>query len=388
MPDAAFPSVPAAPFSWFHSPRPILHLKILLLKPSSLGDVIQALPVLRLLKQHFGDAEIFWWIDSALAPLLEGDPDLAGVVRFERRRWAHPRHWLEMLRSIRWLRAQKFDLVIDLQCLARSGAFAWLANGKFLAGLDEVREGARGFYDLAVPRNGFYTHAVDWYLAVLPPLGVPVHKNFTWLPERPEIAAEVKRKWPEAADRQPAVRREENGACQSAGPEAGAPDWIALQPGARWDNKRWPAEHFAELVQALAKKFPGVRFAILGGREDRPLGEIIARAEPARCLNLCGATSLPEMVEWIRRCDLMVTNDSGPMHAAAALGKPLVALFGPTEPRRTGPYGQLENAVQLALPCSPCMKSQCHFERPMDCLRALPPTLVLQRILAIRKIIS
>ena len=93
-----------------------------------------------------------------------------------------------MLRSIRWLREQNFDLVIDLQCLARSGAFAWLANGKFLVGLDEVREGARGFYDLAAPRKSFHTHAVDWYLSVLPQLGVPVHKNFQWLPERPEIA--------------------------------------------------------------------------------------------------------------------------------------------------------------------------------------------------------
>ncbi len=140
-------------------------MKILILKPSSLGDVIQALPVLRLLKLHFADAEIFWWIDSALAPLLEGDPDLAGIVRFERQRWAKPQHWPEMFRSIRWLRAQKFDLVIDLQCLLRSAVFAWLANGKFLAGLDETREGARGFYDLAVPRKSFHTHAVDWYLA-------------------------------------------------------------------------------------------------------------------------------------------------------------------------------------------------------------------------------
>ena len=172
-------------------------MKILILKPSSLGDVIQALPVLRLLKLHFPTGEFFWWIDSALAPLLEGDPDLSGIVRFERQRWAHPQHWPEMFRSVRWLRAQKFDLVIDLQCLLRSATFAWLANGKNLVGLDEVREGARGFYDLAVPRKNFRTHAVDWYLSVLPPLGVPVHKNFIWLPERPEISAVVKRKWPD-----------------------------------------------------------------------------------------------------------------------------------------------------------------------------------------------
>ncbi len=349
-------------------------MKILILKPSSLGDVIHALPVLRLLKLHHPNAEIFWWIDSSLAPLIEGDPDLAGIVRFERKRWGKPRHWPEMFRSIRWLRAQNFDLVIDLQCLARSGAFAWLANGKFLVGLDEVREGARGFYDLAVPRPSFYTHAVDWYLAVLPPLGVPVHKNFTWLPERPQIAADVKRKWPDV------------GVQASACPSPDTlkrelqPRWIALQPGARWLNKRWPVQHFAELIRALAKKFPTARFAVLGGKDDAPLGERIFQAAPEKVLNLCGATTLPEMIEWVRRCDLLITNDTGPMHVAAALGKPLVALFGPTAPERTGPYGQLQNVLRLNLPCSPCLKSDCHFEKPDECLRALSPVQVLTRV--------
>jgi lipopolysaccharide heptosyltransferase II len=332
-------------------------LKILILKPSSLGDVIQALPVLRLLKLHFRDAEIFWWIDSALAPLLEGDPDLAGIVRFERKRWASPIHWPEMLRSVQWLRAQKFDLVIDLQCLARSAAFAWLADGKFLVGLDEAREGARGLYDVAAPRKSFHTHAVDWYLSVLPPLGVPVHKNFNWLPDRPAIATAVKSKW------------KTNGA-----------KLILLQPGARWDNKRWPAEYFSQLVSLLAGKFPAARFAILGSAEDKPLGEIISRAAPECALNLCGEISLPEMIEWIRLCDLMVTNDTGPMHAAAALGKPLVALFGPTEPRRTGPYGQLENVLRIELPCSPCLKSYCDWKNPNECLTAISPQIVFERV--------
>ena len=349
-----------------HSSR----LKILILKPSSLGDVIHALPVLRLLKLHFRDAEIFWWIDSALAPLIEGDPDLAGIVRFERQRWGQPRHWPEMLRSLRWLRAQNFDLVIDLQSLLRSAVFAWLTRGKFLAGLDDTREGASGFYDLAVPRQDFSTHAVDWYLSVLPPLGVPVHKNFEWLPERKEVAADLKRKWPAAFSSTPhsALR---------------TPHLIALQPGARWDNKRWPAEHFAALVHELDGKFPSARFAILGGKDDLPLGEKIAAAAPEKCLNLCGATTLPEMIEWVRLCDLLITNDTGPMHVAAAMGKPLLALFGPTAPARTGPYGQLENVMQIELPCSPCMKSDCHFAKPNECLRALTPAAVLQRASAI-----
>jgi lipopolysaccharide heptosyltransferase II len=254
------------------------------------------------------------------------------------------------------MRAQNFDWVIDLQCLARSGAFAWLANGQFLIGLDEVREGARGFYDVAIRRASFHTHAVDWYLAVLPRLGVRVHKNFQWLPERPAIAAAVKSKW------------------QTDGAR-----WIAFQPGARWENKRWPVEFFAELVRSLAKKIPDTRFAILGTAEDQSLGETITRAEPLRCLNLCGQTSLLETVEWLRRCELMVTNDTGPMHVAAALGKPLVALFGPTEPRRTGPYGHLENVLRIDLPCSPCLKSHCTYEKPDECLKAISPTMVFER---------
>ena len=332
-------------------------MKILILKPSSLGDVIHALPVLRLLKRHFSTAEIYWWIDSALAPLIEGDPDLAGIVRFERKRWARPQHWPEMFRSVRWLRDQNFDLVIDLQCLARSGAFAWLARGKFLVGLDEVREGARGFYDIAVPRKSFLTHAVDWYLSVLPALGVPVHTNFTWLPARPEISAAVNSK----------LKTQDS-------------KLILLQPGARWANKRWPVQHFAGLVRALVQKFPDARFAILGDKGDQPLGQVIAQAAPEHCHNLCGATSLPEMIEWVRCGDLLITNDTGPMHVAAALGKPLVALFGPTEPRRTGPYGQLQNVLRLDLPCSPCLKADCTYEKTDECLRALSPATVLARV--------
>ncbi|HUA38601.1 MAG TPA: lipopolysaccharide heptosyltransferase II [Candidatus Sulfopaludibacter sp.] len=341
-------------------------MKILILKPSSLGDVVQALPVLRLLRRHLPASQIYWWIDSNLAPLLENDPDLTGVVGFERRRWAAPRHWPEMFRSIRWLRKQRFDWVIDLQCLARSGAFAWLADGKFLVGLDEVREGARGFYDLAVRRASFHTHAVEWYLAVLPHLGVPVHNHFAWLPERPDVAAEVKRKWLEQF--------------RIPNSELRTPKWIAIQPGARWPNKRWPVEYFAELVRFLSRKFPGFRFAILGGEEDRPLGETIACVETQRCLNLCGQTSLLEMVEWLRLCDLMITNDTGPMHVAAALGKPLIALFGPTEPRRTGPYGQLNNVLRIDLPCSPCLKSHCTYKKRNECLNALSPAMVLQQV--------
>jgi len=332
-------------------------VKILILKPSSLGDVVQALPVLRAIKQHLPTSEVYWWIDANLAPLLEEDPDLAGVVPFERRRWATPDNLSQLWQNVRRLREQRLDWVIDLQCLARSASFAWIANGQLTVGLDERREGSRGFYDLTAPRPSFHTHAVDWYLGVLPLLGVPPARDFRWLPARPAIAASLKRRWPIDGAR-----------------------WVLLQPGARWLNKRWPAEHFAELVRLAAAWRPDLRFAILGSLDDRGLGEAIARAEPGRCLDLTGRLSLPEMVEWIRAGTLMISNDTGPMHVAAAVGTALVAVFGPTEPRRTGPYGQLDQVVQLDLPCIPCLKSRCVLPEPFQCLRTLPPAVVFEAL--------
>jgi len=337
-------------------------LKILILKPSSLGDVIQAMPVLRLLKLHWPESEIFWWIDSGLAPLLEDDRDLKGVVRFKRRRWVKPVNWPEVVYSVRWLRRQNFDLVIDLQCLFRSGMFAWLANGKLLVGLDEPREGARGFYDIAVRRDSFYTHAADWYLAVLKRLNIPTERNFDWIPERTAISEEVKRKW-----------------------SADAARWIIVQPGARWWNKRWPKEYFFALVRQIAEARPEFRFAILGGADDTEAGALITQAAPDRCLDLTGKISLPEMIEWIRLGELMISNDTGPMHVAAALGKPVAGIFGPTEPRRTGPYGQLQNVVRIDLPCAPCLKSRCHYFKPMECMRGISPEMVFSRAMNLLK---
>ena len=334
-------------------------MKILILKPSSLGDVIQAIPVLRLLKRAFPGSQIFWWLSTELRPLLDGDPDLAGIIPFDRRRWVSPRHWNETIRSILLMRAQRFDWVIDLQGLARSGFFAWIARGELLVGIEDGREGAAGFYDLRVPRPSRATHAVDWYLEVLRHLSVPVHWDFEWLPKRDAAAASVEQKWRVRGTR-----------------------WILFSPGARWSNKRWPAVNFAEVLRLLARTLPDRRFAIVGGREDVELGKTIAAAVPDRCVDLAGRTSLPEMIEWVRACELMVTNDTGPMHVAAALRKPVVALFGPTDPRRTGPHGQIDEAQQARLPCVPCLKATCANPRQFECLEVLSPAAVAGRIQA------
>jgi lipopolysaccharide heptosyltransferase II len=158
--------------------------------------------------------------------------------------------------------------------------------------------------------------------------------------------------------------------------------WIALQPGGRWTNKRWPVESYAAAARKLAEENPALRFSILGSREDALLGETIAKAVPGRCLDLTGALSLPQMVEWIRACRLMITNDTGPMHVAAALGIPVTGVFGPTEPARTGPYGQVEQAIRASLPCVPCMRDSCRHRPEMECLTSITPDRVVRSVMA------
>ncbi len=332
--------------------RPV---KILVLKPSSLGDVVQSLPVARLLRQHLPQAQIHWWLNRELVPLLEGDPDIDAVIPFDRRRWATPSGWPEAFATLQRARRERYDWVIDLQALARSAVFGWLTDGSYTIGLEDYREGAPLFYDRSVPRPSPHAHAVDWYLAVLREMGIPVHSNFEWLSVRPDAQTIVDEVWPAEGSR-----------------------WVALQPGARWLNKRWPVDSFAELAVGLLRSRPDIRVAVLGGAGDRALGDEICKRAGSRALNLAGRLTLPTMVAWVRRCALMVTNDTGPMHVAAALRVPMVAVFGPTDPAHTGPYGQLNSVLRLELACSPCQTPTCHFQEPMACLRRLPVSVVLE----------
>ena len=334
-------------------------MKVLILKPSSLGDVVQAIPLLRLIKSRFPESEVYWWLAKELMTLLEGDPQLKKVFPFIRRDWGSAGNLGSMLRTVAETRAIQFDWILDLQGLARSAVFAWLANGATAVGLDNPREGASLAYDVAVPRPGPDSHALDWYLRVLKVMGAPVHWDFDWLPKRAEAGSRVAAQLGGRGDR-----------------------LVAVCPGARWNTKRWPLEYFDRLLTLISDRDPRIRFAIIGGKEDREMGEILKGSDSACRIDLTGKTSLPEMVEWIRACQMVITNDTGPMHVGAALGIPILGLFGPTDPRQTGPYGQVEHALQLdTLPCIPCKKSTCRLDRPMECLRALTPAFVFERFI-------
>lgn len=333
-------------------------MKILILKPSSLGDVVQALPVLRMIRLAHPSAQVHWWIASELEALLKGDPDLAGLFLFDRREATNPISWPDLVSQVRSMREHQFDYVIDLQGLARSGILAWLSNGVETIGLRDPREGAPAFYDISVPRPSYHTHAVDWYLEVLKVLGIPIRWDFEWLPERSEVK-------------------------ELANTRFGVPNArITFIPGARWPTKLWPVGYFSETARIIARRYPGHTVTILGSKADSFSAAQIKTAAPDIVQDLTGRTTLPETVELLRESKVVVTNDTGPMHIAAALGVPIIPLFGPTAPTRTGPYGQIDHALRHLLPCVPCMKSECHYQVHMACLRGITPDHVLASLAA------
>src|SRR3954469_12318799 len=154
------------------------------------------MPVLRLLKRNLPAAQIYWWIEASIAPLLGDDPDLAGVFIFDRKGWRTPAWWRNVWHTVRSVRRQHFDVVLDLQGLSRSAFFSWLPNGKTTIGLDNQREGNREgaqiFYDALARRSPPGTPAAERYLSVLQTMGLPVSWDFDWLPDRASAARTVR----------------------------------------------------------------------------------------------------------------------------------------------------------------------------------------------------
>jgi heptosyltransferase-1 len=260
--------------------------RILVVKPSSLGDVIHALPTVNLLRRQFPDAHISWLINAELSSLLKKCPVINDRIEFHRH---DAGSWFSLLRR---LRRERFDLVVDLQGLFRSGFFAFVTGAPRRIGLSDAREGARWFYSEVVPVQR--EHAVTRYLRVTGQTG-PV--------EFPLGVGDRKRE-----------------------------NLIALNPLARWETKIWGDANFS----ALLGRLPADRVVLIGSARERDRIETINRG---RARNLAGTLDLYELAELYRQCAVVITNDTGPMHLAAAVGAPVIALFGPTDPELVGPYG-------------------------------------------------
>jgi len=313
--------------------------RIALLKPSALGDIVHSLPVLRALRLRFPSAEITWVVNHSYASLLDGQPDLDYVLSFDRCRPLRAFAFLakELLR-------RRFDVVIDLQGLFRTGLMAAATLAPRRVGLSSSREASRLAYSDFV-HTPAELHAVDRYWQVAEAFGVGHSpKEF-----RLQIAREHL-DWAETTlGRLPRP-------------------WLVLAVGSRWRTKRWPAAHFAELVRRSRRTF-GASTILIGSRDELPLSRSVTEQISGPLIDLTGRTSLPQLAAVLARADAVLANDTGPMHLAAALGRPVVAPYTCTQVSLHGPYGQ-SGAVATRVWCAGSYRKRCSR---LDCMTELTP---------------
>jgi 3-deoxy-D-manno-octulosonic-acid transferase/heptosyltransferase-1 len=342
-------------------------VNILIVKLSAIGDVIHTLPSLAALRRCYPDADITWVVEEEAADLLAGHPDLNRVIVSGRKRWLNELRQgqiaaplREMLTFLRDLRRHPYDLVIDFHGLFKSAVIVLLSGGKRKLGYDSLQELSGLFYNEKIPEE-MGKHAVDRYLDFV--RHVAGKSGAACLAAPPEFRIAVGEKEKRSAA---ALLNEHAASLPSSGEVEGlhkdAPRFVAVNPVAFWETKLWGEEKFAELCDRLREEL-GIGIVLTGG-ESAPL-ERICRKMRTKAVNLGGRTTLRELACIYREAALLVTTDSGPMHLAAAAGTPVVALFGPTDPARTGPYGPGHRIIRKGLSCSPCFRKRCETPRCM-----------------------
>jgi lipopolysaccharide heptosyltransferase I len=358
--------------------------RILLIKPSAVGDVIHTLPVLAKLRARYPAARIDWVLTPPIAELIGHHPALSNVVLFDRgalgRGW---RMWLAgMARMLAELVRTRYDLVIDLHGQFRSAILTLATRAPVRIGFDRPHPGPRSPTDRRLVANAYrhgwtgaregawlaYTHrialprsdvhAVDRYLWLGPLLGLDEGPPDFHVPIPPESAARVE--------------------ALLAKHDLQGRSLTVLVPGTIWPTKHWHIEGFAAVARHLRKASRAVVLA--GSSGERQRCRAVADLAPG-AVDLSGQTKLSELADLIRRADLCVTNDSGSMHLTVALGRPVVSVFGPTDALWIGPYGRSESVVRADLPCAPCYFRQLHAcPHNHACMNEVTSSMVIERI--------
>jgi len=340
---------------------------ILIVKLSAIGDVVQTFPMLEALKREYPQAQIDWVVEEEASDLLVGHPALNRVLVSHRKSWQKNlfrkgQFWStlrEMGKFIRDFRSGEYDWVIDNHGIFKSGLLVALSRGRRKIGFQRspgiADEGNYLFTNERYKPLSIERHALERYLDLISQVGVPVDKPMLTFP----VPAESRRR----AER----ILHHHGFSPSP--------LVVIHPMAKWPTKQWPSENFARLAEAFVQKGGSVAFT--GGWEDAaPVQEIHRQIKtPQKVLNLVGQTSLKELAGLFSLSDLVLTTDTGPMHLAVAVKAPLIALFGPTAPWRTGPYGNNHLILRKPLTCSPCFKKKC---ATIECMKSLSVEEVLK----------
>lgn len=316
--------------------------KILIVLHGSIGDVTRALALVHLLRQGFPKAHIAWSVEPACVPLLEGARAIDEIIVFDRRR-----PWRSLVPFLARIRAAKFDLVLDLQRLFKSGVVSRLSGAPLRLGFHrrDSKEFNWLFNNLHIDECGERLSKLEHYLKFADFLGVE-RRAIEWefsltAAERSAVAAHLKR-----------VKR----------------SFAVLFAGARWESKRWFSEQIAQCGELLGARF-GLDAVLLGAKEDEALARQAIACADGSLVNLVGQTTLREAIGIIQRAKVAIGPDTGLMHIAAAVGTPVVSLWGATDPKRTGPYGFDHLAVQGEASCVPCGLRRCPIGR--ICMRSI-----------------
>jgi heptosyltransferase-1 len=329
---------------------------ILIVKLSAIGDVIHTLPALNAIKRHYPNARITWLVEEAAADLIEGHPALDRVLVSKRKRWlrglsgpSRVEHIKAAGAFLKDLRDTRYDLVLDFQASLKGGILIALTRSSRKIGFGkglEHQEHSYLFLNEKVPAVDMEIHALTRGLLMLESIGIPAGPIEYRLPvsehERQAIAALLK---VEGGDRSGKI--------------------VAINPVAQWKTKLWQNAKFAKLADYLAERY-GVTVVFSGGLADRPIVEDIRLRMKARPLNLAGRTTLKELAALYEQAVCLISTDTGPMHLGAAVGTPVVALFGPTAPWRTGPFGDGHRVIRAAVDCAPCFKRTCDTAQCMQ----------------------
>ncbi|BCA54245.1 putative Lipopolysaccharide heptosyltransferase II [Nitrospira sp. KM1] len=328
--------------------------RILFVKPSSLGDIVHAMPALAALRRRYPAAAITWLVKREWSAIVER---IEGVHRT----WSVDRGFAGWLSQIPALRKEQFDLAVDLQGLLRSAFMAWGSGAGRRVGFARAREGSPWFYSdrIEVPTPDM--HAVDRYLLIAKALGATLGGN-------PEFSFRIPDSDHITVDR----------LLRDAGLEIGRP-WIAMNVSARWPTKRWPAGSFAAVADRIQEERLGA-VVFTGGPAERGDAERVKALMRTKPMDITGASSVGVLPALLSRASVLVTNDSGPMHVAAAVGTPVVAVFGPTSPARTGPYGSGHRVLKTSIPCSPCFSRTCRNAVTLECLHLVSPEQVMAAV--------
>ena len=334
-------------------------VNILIVKLSAIGDVVHTLPSLAALRKLYPQAHITWVIEGAAANLIEGHPYLDRVLVSRRKCWQQDlrrgilnKNIKEIRSFVNTLRDRPYDLVIDFHGLFKSAVLVWLSGGVRKLGFHSMQEGSGLFYNEKIPED-MGKHAVDRYLDFPAYLGAKsVAADGETTPEF--LIPSDDRNIQKVSD-----------LMNRSHLDIDKP-FVAINPVALWDTKLWREDRFAMLAGRITGEL-NIPVVITGSIQEKPYVEsIIKEAKKAEVIDLAGETTLKDLACLYRHASIVVTTDSGPMHIAAAVGTPVVALFGPTDPRRTGPYGTGHTVISMKLPCSPCFLKQCPTRECME----------------------